>query len=152
MAVSHSRPYHPRTLGKDERFHGTLQRELLAGPPCPDLEAWQTAFDAWRQRYNHVRPHQSLADAVPASRYRPSLRPYPEVLPPWPYGADDQVRKVQAGGRVSFRGRLLRLPKALRGSAVAFRPTATDGCWDVVFMTYRLRTLDLRQAPKARNV
>jgi hypothetical protein len=53
---------------------------------------------------------------------------------------------------VSFQGRLLRLPKALRGQAVAFRPTATDGCWDVVFMTERLRTLDLRQAPKARNV
>ena len=35
VAVSHSRPYHPQPLGKDERFHGTLQRELLAQPPRP---------------------------------------------------------------------------------------------------------------------
>ena len=120
VAVSHSRPYHPQTLGKDERFHGTLQRELLAQPPRPDLDAWHAAFAAWRQRYNHVRPHQNLADAVPASRSTPSPRPYPDPLPPPPYGPDDQVR-----------------------------PTATDGCWDVVFMTERLRTLDLRD-PEAR--
>ena len=37
IAVSHSRPYHPQTLGKDERFHGTLQRDLGRQPPRPDL-------------------------------------------------------------------------------------------------------------------
>jgi hypothetical protein len=66
--------------------------------------------------------------------------------PPWPYGPDDQVRKVQAAGRVDFQGHPLRLPKALRGYAVAFRPTPTDGCWDVFYMTERLRTIDLRDS------
>ena len=145
VAVSHSRPYHPQTLGKDERFHGTLQRELLAQPPRPDLAAWHAAFAAWRQRYNHVRPHNSLDDAVPASRYRPSPRAFADP-PPWPYGPDDQVRKVQAAGRVDFQGHPLRLPKALRGYSVAFRPTPTDGCWDVFYMTERLRTIDLRDS------
>ncbi len=72
--------------------------------------------------------------------------------PPLPYGPADHVRKVQAGGWVSFQGHDLSLPKALRGCAVAFRPTATDGCWDVVLMTHRLRTIDLRQAPASANV
>ena len=86
VAVSHSRPYHPQTLGKDERFHGTLQRELLAQPPRPDLAAWHAAFAAWRQRYNHVRPHNSLDDAVPASRYlpQPARLRGPAALALWP--------------------------------------------------------------------
>ena len=38
IAISHSRPYHPQTLGKDERFHGTLERDLVRQPPPrPDL-------------------------------------------------------------------------------------------------------------------
>ena len=146
IAVSHSRPYHPQTLGKDERFHGTLQRELASRHVYPDLAAWQAAFDAWRQQYNRVRPHESLALAVPARRYHRSPRPYPAQLPPPPYGPDDQVRKVQAGGWVSFQGRHLRLPKALRGQPVAFRPTATDGCWAIRFLTDDLGTLDLRES------
>lgn len=62
------------------------------------------------------------------------------------YGAADQVRRVQAGGWVSFQGRHLRLPKALRGQSVAFRPTATDGCWAIHFLTDDLGTLDLRES------
>ncbi len=146
VAVSHSRPYHPQTLGKDERFHGTLKRELAGQPPQPDLAAWQAAFAAWRHQYNHVRPHESLGLAVPASRYQISPRPYPAQLPPLPYQPADQVRKVQQGGWVSFQGRQLRLPKALRGQPVAFRPRPTDGCWDAIFMTDHLGSLDLRES------
>ena len=137
IAVSHSRPYHPQTLGKDERFHGTLQRDLAQQPPRPALVAWQ-------HEYNHVRPHESLALAVPASRYHVSPRSCPAQLPPVSYGPDAQVRRVQAGGWVSFQGRHLRLPKALRGQPVAFRPTASDGCWAIRFLTDDLGTLDLR--------
>ena len=57
IAVSHSRPYHPQTLGKDERFHGTLERDFGRQPPRPDLASWQTAFDAWR--------HEDLPGAAP---------------------------------------------------------------------------------------
>ena len=88
---------------------------------------------------------------VPAGRYRPS----PRVLagpPPWPYDPDDQVRSVQRGGWLYFRDRRLHLPKAFRGRRVAFRPAATDGCWDVIFMTHRLRTIDLGRDPKSANV
>src|SRR5579884_4079430 len=37
IAVSHGRAYHPQTQGKDERFHRTLQAEVLQGPPYPSL-------------------------------------------------------------------------------------------------------------------
>jgi hypothetical protein len=116
-------------LGKDERFHGTLERDLGRQPPRPDLGAWQAAFDAWRHEYNHVRPHESLALAVPASRYHVSSRPYPAQLPPLSYGPEDQVRRVQAGGRVSFQGHQFRLPKpsGVTPSPSAPRPSTVAG-------------------------
>ena len=95
IAVSHSRPYHPETLGKDERFHGTLERDLGRQPPRPTLGAWQTAFDAWRHESNHVRPHESLDLAVPASRYHVSPRPYPPSCRRCPMG----LRTRCAGSR-----------------------------------------------------
>ena len=82
VAVTHSRPYHPQTLGKDERFHGTLTREVLRHVQWRDPAHVQTALDRWRDVYNQERPHEALGLAVPASRYQPSLRSYPEVLPP----------------------------------------------------------------------
>ena len=122
VRVVHSRPRHPQTLGKDERFHRTRKAELLGRAPLEDLASAQRRFDAWRHVYNHERPHEALALATPASRYRPSERSFPETLPPVEYPAADHVRKVQAGGRVDFRGRRLRAPQAFTGQRVALRP------------------------------
>ena len=58
----------------------------------------------------------------------------------------DQVRRVQQGGWVSFRGRALHLPKAFTGQPIALRPTSTDGVWDAVFAAYRIAQIDLRNA------
>jgi transposase InsO family protein len=68
-----TRPYSPTTTGKVERWHQTLQDELLndAGPFGTAGEA-QAAVDTWREEYNHLRPHQSLDMACPADRFRPS--------------------------------------------------------------------------------
>ena len=63
----------PTTTGKVERFHQTLRRELLEPEgPFASLEQAQKAVDAWVEVYNHQRPHQALAMAVPASRFRPA--------------------------------------------------------------------------------
>ena len=63
----------PTTTGKIERLHQTLQRELLdVHGPFESIEALQAALDAWRQEYNTDRPHQSLAMAFPATRFRPA--------------------------------------------------------------------------------
>ena len=145
IAVSHSRPYHPQTQGKDERFHRSLKVEVLAQRVFADFVRMQVRFDQWRYCYNHVRPHEALAMAVPASRYQPSQRSFPEQLPPLEYGATDQVRKVQSGGKISFRNREFRIGKAFRGYPVALRPTAQDGLYDVYFATHRISQIDLHQ-------
>ena len=72
ISVHHSRPYHPQTLGKLERFHRSLKSELLAGTSFTDLEHCQRAFDTWRDFYNLERPHHALQLDTPVSRYLPS--------------------------------------------------------------------------------
>lgn len=143
IRLSHSRPCHPQTVGKDERFHRTLKAEVLS-QRFHDLVACQRRFDRWRDTYNLERPHEALDMNVPATQYQPSRQPFPETLPPIEYGPDDHVRKVQANGEISFRGHLFRISKALRGYPVALRPTRTDGVFSVHFCHYQVTKLDLR--------
>lgn len=145
VKVGHSGPYHPQTMGKDERFHRTLKAEVLQHCQGLDLAACQRCFEAWRQTYNLERPHEALGLAPPVSRYRESPRGFPETLPVWDYGPGDQVRKVQALGWISFRGREFRLSKAFRGELVALRPTLNDGVWAVFFGPHRITEIDERE-------
>jgi transposase InsO family protein len=145
VRVSHPRPYHPQTQGKDERFHRTLKAEVLRYECFHDLAHCQRRFDQWRGIYNHERPHEALGMAVPASRYRPSSRRFPEALPAIEYAPGDVVRKVQKGGAVSYRGREYRVSKAFCGYPVAFRPTITDGVMDLVFCNQTIAQVDLRE-------
>ncbi|WP_234581867.1 IS481 family transposase [Micromonospora sp. MH99] len=75
-----TKPRSPTTTGKVERFHQTLQRELL-----DDVEVWsspeeaQAAIDVFRHEYNTERPHQSLGMAFPSDRFTTS--PADEQLP-----------------------------------------------------------------------
>ncbi|MDD1581316.1 IS481 family transposase [Bradyrhizobium sp. WBOS7] len=144
IKVSHSRPYHPQTMGKDERFHRSLKAEVLSAPAFADIAAAQRAFERWRTVYNTQRPHEALELAVPASRYQPSPRDYVETVAPFEYAPNDVVRRVQQGGHVRFLGRNLKVPKAFRGKAIAFRPTTQDGVFDVVFRTQTIATVDIR--------
>ncbi|MCA1686420.1 MAG: integrase core domain-containing protein, partial [Planctomycetia bacterium] len=83
VGVGHGRASHPLTQGEHERFHRTLKAEVIQGRTFDDLTACQRRFDPWREVHNHERPHEALAMAVPASRDRPSGRPFPEALPAW---------------------------------------------------------------------
>jgi transposase InsO family protein len=144
IRISHSRPYHPQTMGKDERFHRSLKAEVLSRPPFADLAAAERAFEHWRNVYNTQRPHDSLGLAVPASRYQPSPRNYVETVAPFEYAPGDIVRRVQQGGHVSLLGRNIKVPKAFRGKLVAFRQTTQDGVFDAVFRTQIITTIDIR--------
>lgn len=145
IRISHSRPYHPQTNGKEERFHRSLKAEVLAGRSFENLQRVQMAFDRWRDIYNCERPHEALAMATPIQRYQPSIRLYQPVLPPIEYGPDDQVVMVSWNGQVRFQGRKLIVPHALLKMPIAFRPNGeADGCFDVFFCHHRLMRVNLR--------
>jgi transposase InsO family protein len=144
IGLLHGRPRHPQTQGKDERFHRTLDVEVLQHNRFCDLAACQRAFDAWRTIYNEQRPHEALGLDVPASRYRASARSLPERLAEPDYAETDLVRRVQADGYVNFRGRRVKMSQAFAGLPVALRPTTTDGVWDIFFSRFVVAKVDLR--------
>lgn len=148
--VAHARPYHPQTVGKDERFHGTLERELLARRQWRDQSHLQEHLPPWRRVYNEVRPHEALQLEVPASRYRMSLRPFPEALAPILYPPGVEVRRVQDKGEVFFQGRVTRVSKAFRGYPVGLRPDRKEGSWEILFCQQVIHRFDLRECPKTR--
>jgi transposase InsO family protein len=146
IRVAHGRPYHPQTQGKDERFHRTLKFEVLRHFNFTSLDHCQREFDSFRQRYNLLRPHDALGLATPVSRYRPSPIPFPESLPPIEYPAELEVRKVQAEGWFSYRGRPFRVSKALRGMPIALRQSElADSLREVIFCHQPVATIDLNQ-------
>jgi len=146
IAVSHGRPYHPQTQGKDERFHRTLTAEVIGRRAFADLAECQRRFDAWRAVYNTQRPHEALDLATPATRYRLSRRRFPEKLEPFDYGPGMIVRRVDGGGWLSFRNRPIKLGKAFAYRRVALRPTERDGCFAIMFCAHTVGALDLREA------
>lgn len=141
--IYHSRPHHPQTQGKDERFHRSLAAEVLRYQRGDTLQQWQQHFDHWRDIYNTERPHESLEMKVPAARYQPSSRPYPAQLPPIEYGPTDIVRKVRGHGHIKYQGRELHVGSAFRGLHLALRPTTTDGLFDLFFCQHRIGRLNL---------
>jgi transposase InsO family protein len=153
ITLSHSRVCHPQTLGKDERFHRTLNYELLSRHYLADLTACQQRFDWWRNIYNCQRPHEALADDVPAHRYAPSPRPYPETLPSLPYEPSDTLRKVNANGRITFLGHLFKLGRAFIGTQVALRPATPDGTWNVYYYHQHVASFNLNtDTPRVTHV
>jgi transposase InsO family protein len=64
-----ARPRHPQTLGKIERFWGTLWRECLETAVFTDLGEARLRIGHFIDHYNFQRPHQGIDDAVPADRY-----------------------------------------------------------------------------------
>jgi transposase InsO family protein len=148
VTVSHGRPYHPQTQGKDERFHATLNLEVIARRPSwTGLVEVQQAFDLWRDVYNLERPHEALAYEAPASRYQPSSRPFPAKLPPIEYDRGDLVRRVDVKGRVYYRGQSYLVSRAFTGEPVALRAVG-DGVWDVYYCHQRVGMVQVPPPPE----
>lgn len=143
IQISHSRPYHPQTLGKDERFHRSLKAEVLNYCENRSINQCQILFDDWRDIYNTERPHEALEMKTPISYYQLSNRQYPEVMPEIEYGPDDEVRKVQINGIIYFKNKEFRVSKAFKGQRIAIRPTGVDGKYSIHFCNNKIGHLDL---------
>jgi transposase InsO family protein len=71
-----SRPHHPETLGKIERFWKTLWEEFLSRTVFADYADCERRVGLFVQAYNFRRPHQGIGGQVPADRF---FRAAPQV-------------------------------------------------------------------------
>ena len=152
VRVLHGRPYHPQTQGKEERFHRTLNAELISRHTWRDLAHCAVEFRRFRERYNHERPHDALQGRTPDSRYRTSVRSMPAALPSLEY-PDQEVRVVRAKGVITFRGQTWYIGEAFASLPIGLRPSPqADGQWEVYFSFFPLGLLDFTTPPAARHI
>lgn len=143
IQVTHSRPYHPQTQGKEERLHRTLQEELLNRRIFNSILEIQTSFDDWRNTYNFIRPHEALDMNVPASRYKNSDRSFPEYEVVYSYPSHFILCKINRDGRLRFQGANLRIGKPFAGCIVGIEQTGTKGVYNVNYCGSIIRKVDL---------
>jgi transposase InsO family protein len=108
----HSRPYHPQTCGKVERFHQTLKKWLAKQRRARTLAALQAQLDRFTDYYNTVRPHRALGRRTPAQAFAARTKARPRrngITVP----AQHRVRRdrIDKTGKVTlrYRSKLLHL-------------------------------------------
>ena len=141
----HGRSLHPQTQGKQERFNGSLKRELISQVEIADMEEAKRLFSEYRQFYNYRRPHHALDLDTPGSRYKPSDRKYPDRIEDWEYPSEFELRLVRGNGYFSYRGRNYFLSEALVGKTVAIRESSQPGCITVHYRQFKIARFDLEQ-------
>lgn len=110
IVQKNSRPNHPTTCGKVERFQQTLKKWLKAQPDQPTtINELQDLLDQFTDEYNHRRPHRSLPQhSTPAAAYQ--ARPKATPVANRDQDTHDRVRtdKIDKSGVVTLRhnGRL----------------------------------------------
>lgn len=101
IVQKNSRPNHPTTCGKVERFQQTLKKWLTARPPAADINELQTLLDDFTEHYNHHRPHRSLNRTTPATAYTR----LPKASPNTASRTDHRIRhdRIDPTGKVTLR-------------------------------------------------
>jgi len=108
-----SRPQHPQTLGKIERFWKTLWEEFLSRTVFADFADCARRLGLYVQAYNFQRPHQALEGLVPADRF---FRAAPQVRAAIERGIADNALRLaqeQAAAQTLLSRRSPRRPRSL---------------------------------------
>jgi Integrase core domain len=100
VVQKNSRPNHPTTCGKVERFHQTLKRWLAAHPPAATIAELQALLDTFVVEYNQRRPHRSLDSRTPTAAYHAR----PKAAPAGTHQPHHRVRRDKVShGNISLR-------------------------------------------------
>lgn len=138
----HGRIKHPQTQGKIERFHRTLKSELLKRHSIADIEDAERQFQCWREKYNHMRPHEALGMRCPGEVYDLSGRKYPEEISPYEYGGQYHVIKVNSWGYVRFDKWQIYLSETMIGQNIEFRPSSDGETFAACYRNYKIAEFD----------
>jgi hypothetical protein len=130
----HGRVYHPQTQGKIERFHRSMENEVLKFHRPLNFSEATEILDQWQAVYNCERPHEALGDRCPAQVYTPSLRTYLEKIPPYEYDSKYHLIKVNNWGFLRFAAYQIYISETFRDTHVQLIPSEGD---DAVLVCYR---------------
>lgn len=127
----HSRPYHPQTCGKVERFHQTVKRFLLKQPQVATIAELQAHLDRFVAYYNDIRPHRAKGRKPPRVAFESRDRARPRKVDVT-RSKELRVRhdKVDIDGSVTLRYRSklhhIGMGNALRGTRVIMLVAGRD--------------------------
>src|SRR5262249_48308855 len=98
--------------------HLTAKKEMGAQLIQDDPQKVQAACEEFVQRYNWVRPHDSLDGQVPGSRYAPFAKRRPDKLPEHHIPEGAVSRKVLENGYFHFHGLTYRMGRGMAGHRI----------------------------------
>ena len=142
IQIEFSRRARPGDNAAHERMHRTLKAHTTR-PPARNCRAQQRRFDRFVHEYNCERPHEAIADRVPADLYRGGQRAMPQRIVPPEYPGYFEARRVSHNGYISWCQQKLHLGLAFRGELVAFEEI-DDGLWSLYFAHQLLARWDDR--------
>jgi len=132
-------PRSPTTTGKIERFHRTLRNEFDTRQVFRNLKTAQEALDEWVNYYNTQRPHQSLDDMTPASRFHGDDKRRELTRRPERNGEQWVARRVARNGVVCVDSQHISVGKNYSGSSCDV--LVTDGLFQFWVGNQLLRTV-----------
>lgn len=138
----HGRIKHPQTQGKIERFHRTMQQELLNHTVIENIDDANSKLQLWRDKYNNERPHEALGMKCPAEVYIPSSRTYSDEVTPYEYGGQFHVIKVNSWGYARFDNWQVYLSETMVHEYIEFRPNPHGDSFIVCYRNFKIAEFD----------
>ena len=141
----HGRVRHPQTQGKIERFHRTLNGELLKHNTFSDIADVDQAIQDWRNKYNNIRPHEALNMLTPSEVYEKSKRKYNPKISEYEYSGTFPIKKVNFKGYISLDNQRLYFSETFIGEYIEFRPNPLGDSFYACFRNFRIAEFVLFQ-------
>jgi len=143
-----AKPRRPQTLGKIERFWGTIWREMIEGAVFRDMEEARVRIGHFVGYYNFQRTHQGIGGLVPADRY---FEAAPEVRQAIEARVDENAKEVAIQGvarkALYLTGRMGNEPISLHSEGTKVVLTDGEGVREEVDLSAPGRRAKAEQAP-----
>lgn len=139
----HGRIKHPQTQGKIERFHRSMNSEVLKHYTPENIEDAERILQGWRDTYNTVRPHEALGMRRPSDVYIRSNKEYSDIVSAYEYGGEYHVIKVNSWGYVRFDKWQIYLSETMIGEYIEFRPNPHGDSFVACYRNFAIAEFDV---------
>jgi transposase InsO family protein len=133
------KPARPDQNAIHERMHRTL-KDWVRRDTRSSLRSQQRSFDAFRNEFNHIRPHQSLGQKTPSTAFR-AYRPLSKRARMIEYDTTFEQRVVNANGEIKWAGHPIFLSEVLIGANVGLLQVA-ESLWSIYLSSVCIGYLD----------